>query len=277
MLTALWPHLIVLGLALLSMAVFAVHQARHGYQPSSKINPTRNVLIPKFGANWLFWCLEHLVQGLIALRLSPNMVTLLSTVVGLIAGVSYALGWFGAAGWLLLVSGALDMMDGWVARLTGQASKSGGFLDAVCDRYVEIFIYLGLSVYYRDRFWMVMSCALAITGSMMVSYTRARGEVAGLEYNKGIFQRAERMASLSVVSVFTPLAQLWIDPHAARPFYAPVAILVIITAVLANLGGLQRTIAITRIFSREPPAPTEDRDGTAGGASAHSPRSDAPN
>jgi len=249
-LVALWPHLLVLGVALLSMALFAVQRARHGYQPSSKINPTKNVLIPSFGANWFFWCLEHLVQGLIALGLSPNQVTILSTLVGLLAGAAYAIGWFAAAGWLLLCSGALDMMDGWVARLTGQTSKSGDFLDAVCDRYVEIFIFLGLSVYYRERWWMMLACALAITGSMMVSYTRARGEVMGLEYNKGIFQRAERMVWLSVVSVFSPLAQIWIDPWAAHPFYAPVAVLVIITAVLATAGGLHRTVAITRIFGR---------------------------
>jgi CDP-diacylglycerol---glycerol-3-phosphate 3-phosphatidyltransferase len=256
-LAALWPHLVVLGLALLSMAAFAVHRARHGYTPSPEINPTKNVLIPAFGSSWFFWCLEGMVRGLIALRLTPNQVTLLSTLVGLGAGACYAVGWFGAAGWLILVSGALDMMDGWVARLTKHTSKSGDFLDAVCDRYVEIFLYLGLGVYYRDRWWMLLACALAVTGSMMVSYTRARGEVMGLDYNKGIFQRAERVVWLSVVSVFTPLAQIWIDAKAARPFYAPVAILVIISAVLANVGGLHRTIAITRIFSKQDPPPDE--------------------
>ncbi len=250
-LAALWPHLLVIGLALLSMAVFAIQRARHGYTPDPAVNPTRNVLIPSFGAGWFFWGLEHLVRGLVALRLTPNQVTLLSMLVGLLAGAAYAVGWFGAAGWLILVSGALDMTDGWVARLTGKTSKSGDFLDAVCDRYVEIFIYLGLGIYYRDRWWMLLACALAITGSMMVSYTRARGEVMGLEYNKGIFQRAERVVWLSVVSVFTPVAQIWIDPRAVRPFYAPVAILVIVSAVLANVGGIHRTIAITRILDRQ--------------------------
>jgi CDP-diacylglycerol--glycerol-3-phosphate 3-phosphatidyltransferase len=251
MLVALWPHLLVLGLALLSMLVFALRRARHGYQPSADINPTRNVLIPGFGASWFFWCLEGCVQALISLRLAPNQVTILSTVAGLAAGGCYAAGWFGAAGWLLLVSGGLDMMDGWVARRTGRTSKAGDFLDAVCDRYVEISVYLGLGFYYRDRWWMMMACALAVTGSMMVSYTRARGEVMGLDYNKGIFQRAERTVWLSVVSVFSPLAQLFIDPVAPRPFYAPVAVLVVLSALLANLGGLHRTIAIARIFSRQ--------------------------
>jgi len=259
-LVALWPHLTVLGLALLSMAVFAVQRARHGYQPSAKINPTKNVLIPGFGAHWFFWGLEHIVSGLIKLRLTPNQVTILSTIVGVLAGAAYGVGWFGAAGWLLLVSGALDMMDGWVARLTNTTSRSGDFLDAVCDRYVEIAIYLGLAVYYRDWWWMMLTCALTVTGSMMMSYTRARGEVMGLEYNKGIFQRAERMVWLSVVSVFTPVAQLWIDPTAAHPFYWPVAVLLIISAVLGTAGGLHRTIAITLIFGRQeragaPPPP----------------------
>jgi CDP-diacylglycerol--glycerol-3-phosphate 3-phosphatidyltransferase len=251
-LVTLWPHLAVIGFALLTMVLFAAEDARKPFTPDARVNPTKNVLIPGFGARWFLWCLEKCIHGLIRIGLTPNQVTILSGLVGLGAGACYAVGWFGSAGWLILVSGGLDMMDGWMARITGRSSRSGDFLDAMLDRYVEIFLFFGLGYYYRDRWWMLGSCALAITGSMMVSYARARGEIQGVDYNKGIFQRAERVVWLSVISVFSPLAALLIEPQAPRPFHWPVAIFVIMVAVFANAGGIHRTIAITLIMNKEP-------------------------
>lgn len=268
-LVALWPHLAVIGFVFLTMAIFAIGNARKPFVPDPRVNPTKNVLIPGFLSRWFLWCLERCIHGLIAVGLTPNQVTILSGVVGLGAGVAYGFGAFGLAGWLILLSGALDMMDGWMARITGKSSRSGDFLDAMLDRYVEIFLFFGLAAYYRDCWWMMGSCALAIVGSMMVSYARARGEIQGIDYNKGIFQRAERVVWLSVISVFAPLAAVLIEPAAARPFHWPVAIFVIVIAVFANIGGVHRTIAITLIMNKgpsellhappgaEPPAATE--------------------
>jgi phosphatidylglycerophosphate synthase len=243
---ALWPHLAAVSLALASMGLFALRRSR--FQVSEHINPTVNKLIPRFWAEWGFWCVGVGVGALERLGLSPNQVTILSGLVGLGSGVCYAVGWVGAAGWLLILSGFLDMMDGWLARRLEKTSRSGDFLDAVLDRYVEIFLYLGIAVFYRRTFWMVLACALALAGSMMVSYTRARGEVMGVVYNRGFFQRAERLVYLTIVSIFSPLLELIWNPTLADPFYWPVAGVVLLTALGANVGGLQRVAGIVRLM-----------------------------
>ena len=261
----LFPHLLVVCVVLLTMILFALRSLFYGpFKPPEKVNPNTSLLVPTFIANWTFWCLGYAVKVLIRLRFTPNRVTAASALFGCLAGISFASGWFAGAGWLIILSGAFDMMDGWLARSTGQMSRAGGFIDSVADRYVEIFLYLGLSIYWRDHWWMMFLCALAITGAIMVSYTRARGESMGVLYKKGLFQRGERMFFLAIVTTFTPFIQLLINPEAERPFYAPVALVVIATAVMANIGALQRFRAIAQLINSDEQKPAEQTEKQAG-------------
>ena len=91
------------------------------------------------------------------------------------SGAAAAYGRFALAGWLYFLCGILDILDGRVARIRGQVSQAGAFLDSVIDRYAELFVFGGMTVFYRDS-WALSAVLLASLGSLMVSYTRARGE-----------------------------------------------------------------------------------------------------
>ena len=94
------------------------------------------------------------------------------------SGGFFAVGNFGAGGWLYLLTGILDILDGRIARATGKVSASGAYFDSVMDRYAEIIVFAGFAYFYRDS-WVLFLVLAASLGSIMVSYTRARGESLG--------------------------------------------------------------------------------------------------
>ena len=144
------------------------------------------------------------VKPLIKLGVTPNQVTALGLAVSLAAAWLYA-DWsgerlrlvFGAAA--ILLSGLLDAVDGVLARGTGKATRLGGFLDSVADRYSDALVLTGVTV---GGLCSVPAGLLALTGSLMVSYTRSRAEAEGEEMaGVGLFERAERMIFLAACSL----------------------------------------------------------------------------
>jgi CDP-diacylglycerol--glycerol-3-phosphate 3-phosphatidyltransferase len=138
-----------------------------------------------------------------------------------------AVGQFLAGGVLLLVAGVLDMADGAVARLRGKASPAGALLDSTADRVAEAAVFLGLLVFYISPLSVleVLLIFLALVGSFMVSYLRARGEGLGVDCKVGIMTRPERVLVMAVgllmdqatialgviaaLSFFTALHRFW--------------------------------------------------------------------
>jgi phosphatidylglycerophosphate synthase len=96
------------------------------------------------------------------------------------------------AGWLYVAAGVLDVLDGRLARATNQQSKAGAFLDSVTDRWGELLVFAGCAWFLRDMVWLLAALA-AMIGSVMVSYTRARGEGLGIRLSGGVMQRCGRM------------------------------------------------------------------------------------
>src|SRR3972149_3600412 len=103
-----------------------------------------------------------------------------------------------SAGWILVTSGTLDVVDGAIARKGGAASRRGAFIDSVVDRYGECAGFAGLALRGDWAFWVVLA---TIFGSLMVSYTRARAEGLGVECRVGLMQRAERYVVLGGGSI----------------------------------------------------------------------------
>ena len=127
------------------------------------------------GAGWL---LQHVVTGLAATGLTPNMFTFLGMGVNSAAAALFAMGLFRQAAAVLFLAAFLDMADGRVARRVGQVTAFGGFLDSTLDRYSDLALYMGLVVHYTligRTFYMVLA-AVAMASSFMVSYSRARAE-----------------------------------------------------------------------------------------------------
>lgn len=135
---------------------------------------------------------------------TPNMVTWFGFILILGAAVLAGLGHLFAAGWVMLASGFLDIIDGALARGTNQVTRFGAVLDSTLDRASEALILLGIAAYYLffkavGHFeWIVLLIGLAIMGSFLVSYVRARAEGIGLDCQVGIFTRTERVIILAL-------------------------------------------------------------------------------
>jgi CDP-diacylglycerol--glycerol-3-phosphate 3-phosphatidyltransferase len=152
-----------------------------------------------------------------------------------LAGLAYAVGYIFLGGWLLFGCGILDLLDGGLARRTARVTHQGAFLDSVIDRYAEFFTFCGLGVFFYHS-WMLWVVALALLGSMMVSYTRARAEGLGVECRGGLMQRAERYILLGLSSYLSTI----LNHFLCQPTHVMLSIGLIFLAVLANLTAFSR-------------------------------------
>ncbi|GAB3736292.1 DUF4833 domain-containing protein [Spirosoma lituiforme] len=169
----------------------------------------------------IYTVINPFVKLLIRLGLTPNMVT----TIGLVLNVGVALifiagaeqgnrgdfSYIGWAGALVLFAGLFDMLDGQVARLGKMSSLYGALFDSVLDRYSELIMFLGICYYLISHhyFFSSLFAFIALIGSMMVSYTRARAEGLGIECKGGLMQRPERVITIGVSALacgcFAPL------------------------------------------------------------------------
>jgi len=122
------------------------------------------------------------------------------------ASLALGFSYFILGAWALLISTSFDFLDGRVARRTGQVSSGGSFLDSVLDRYADFFVLAGLSYYFKDQSWLFLICLLAILGSMLTPYIRAKAESLGIECNEGMMQRPQRIA---VIGISALICGIW--------------------------------------------------------------------
>ena len=133
--------------------------------------------------------------------ISPNTITWLGFLITLSAASLIATGYLFAAGWVVLIAGFFDILDGALARHTNKVTSFGAFLDSTLDRLSEIVILLGillLSLQQQQAGLIILLTYLAMIGSFLVSYTRARAEALGIACEVGFFTRAERVVILSL-------------------------------------------------------------------------------
>ena len=145
--------------------------------------------------------------------LTPNMVTSIGLVLNIGVAVIFVLGaeksnrgdmsYIGWGGALVLFAGLFDMLDGQVARLGNMSSRFGALYDSVLDRYSEMIMFLGICYYLVAHHYFLSSlfAFIALIGSMMVSYTRARAEGLGVECKGGLMQRPERVVTIGVFAI----------------------------------------------------------------------------
>lgn len=149
----------------------------------------------------------------VLLRIHPTHLTVLGVFVFAAAGWFVALDRWYAAAICVTMGALLDGWDGLLARETNQMTTLGAVLDSSCDRLTEI-VWLGGLLYYfaaRPAFgaWPVLLVMGALTGSVMVSYVKARAEGAGVECRGGLMQRPERIIVLGVPLLIGPQAMVW--------------------------------------------------------------------
>jgi CDP-diacylglycerol--glycerol-3-phosphate 3-phosphatidyltransferase len=176
--------------------------------------------------------------------LTPNSLTVIGFLLNFPVAYVMANGWLMLGGFLILFAGVFDMLDGALAKVTGRTSKFGAFLDSSMDRYSEVVVFLGLLLYYRsspemDKDGGSILVYAAITGSLMISYVKARAEGLGMECKMGLMPRPERVVLIAIGCI---LGAFW-----------PVVLLISlwILAIGTNFTAFQRIIYIWMKTRRE--------------------------
>ncbi len=135
-----------------------------------------------------------------SLGFSPNALTILGLGISLIASYLIYDGYFMLGGITVLVASFMDLIDGSLARLQNKTNETGALLDSICDRISELSILFGLFLFYLGvgAFTETALIFLALGGSFMVSYIRARGEGLGVDCNVGVMTRPERVLLIAM-------------------------------------------------------------------------------
>lgn len=171
------------------------------------------------------WVLDPVGGFLNRIGLTPNSVTILGVIGNVIAAYFVARGQIMIGGIIMLIAWPIDALDGTMARLRGEASDWGAFVDSVSDRYSELII-LGALLYYfamSNQHMAEVATFAAAAGSILVSYVKARAEAQSFSAKEGLLTRAERYLVLGPSLLFNiPIVGVWI------------------IAVLANFTALQR-------------------------------------
>ena len=206
-------------------------------------------LLPESIQNTFFSLLTPLVKALTQWGVHPNSLTLAGLIITCMAAVALFKGNLRTGGVLILLGGLCDSLDGNLARATGKATRSGALLDSVIDRYSEFVMFLGIGAYFitMNNYVILVVTFIALCGSIMVSYTRARAESLGFESKAGMMQRAERIVFLGAGALIHPAVfklSIWL------------------VAILANATALQRlrhSAKQKNLFSDQKPAGDEGK------------------
>ncbi len=181
-------------------------------------------------------------EWLIRLRVRPNTITMISAIIVIGAGAAFGLDQPRLGALWLLLSGLLDILDGQVARRGGMVSTFGAFFDSTLDRIGEAALFAGIAIYFQVANAQavpvvgVFLAIAALTGSFLVSYTRARAEGLGVDCRVGLAQRPER-----VLGVGAPTLFFGAGPHGI--------LLVVIIALLALLSWITVVQRVAHVFA----------------------------
>jgi CDP-diacylglycerol--glycerol-3-phosphate 3-phosphatidyltransferase len=221
-------------------------------------------LIPQNVRDGFGKLIDPLAHLFIRLHVRPNHITTVGTLVVVASATAFAIGWVRAAGFLLLVSGVFDMVDGRVARRADMTTTFGAFYDSTLDRVGESALFGGIALYFLrggappERVTLaVVACLVALAASLIVSYTRARAEGLGLTAKVGIAQRAERVLLLGAPTMF-----LGAGNHGALLFW-----IVVVLALATSVTVVQRVLYVARVADepsvRRPPRQRDTLPGHA--------------
>jgi CDP-diacylglycerol---glycerol-3-phosphate 3-phosphatidyltransferase len=161
----------------------------------------------------IYSVIDPVVRGLVKVGITPNFITTTGLVLNIGVAIVFIVGaeegnrgdlsYVGWAGGLILFAGLFDMLDGQVARMGNMSSTFGALYDSVLDRYSEMFMFLGICYYLVAHHYFLSSlfAFIALIGSMMVSYTRARSEGLGIQNKGGLMQRPERVVLTALSAI----------------------------------------------------------------------------
>lgn len=191
---------------------------------------------------------------------TPNMITLIGFGLNIVAAIIFVWGGIthprdlsvvGWGGFMVLFAGLFDMIDGRLARVSGQESKFGALFDSVLDRYSELVMFLGICYYLVAGHYLLSSlfAFIAMIGSIMVSYVRARAEGLGIDCKGGLMQRPERVLTVGISAIMCGLLGDYIGefkyaiPGTTFPLFESITVFtfpIFVMAILTNLTAIRR-------------------------------------
>ena len=220
----------------------------------------------------IYKIIDPVVHSMVKLGITPNFVTATGLVINIIAtalliyaAIHAERGDFTYVGWaglIILFAGLFDMLDGQVARTGKTASRYGALFDSVLDRYSELIVLFGICYYLilQGYFFSSLFGAIALIGSMMVSYVRARAEGLGIECKVGFMQRPERVILISAGAIFCGVFYYFAGDYKvcvswlSVPIFEPIIILVIplvIVAIFSNVTAIGRLNYCRNVLKEE--------------------------
>ena len=219
-------------------------------------------MLKEHGQATAYKIIQPLVNLLVRMKVTPNTITTIGLLGNIVAAVVFIFGaeygergdmiYIGIGGLIILFAGLFDMLDGQVARLGKMSSTFGALYDSVLDRYSELILFLGISYYLVAHHYFLSSlfAFIALIGSMMVSYVRARAEGLGVECKGGLMQRPERVVLIGVSAILCGVASIWLGgnyklfiPGIPFQVFETISIFTIpitIMAVLTNITAINR-------------------------------------
>jgi len=221
----------------------------------------------------IYKVIDPFVKVLIKLGLTPNAVTTIGFILNLGVAVIFIIGaeegnrgdltYVGWAGALILFAGLFDMLDGQVARLGNMKSTFGALYDSVLDRYSELVMFLGICYYLVAHHYFLSSifAFIALIGSMMVSYVRARAEGLGVDIKGGLMQRPERVITLGLFAMLCGVTSLYIGgnyklyvPGVKFRIFETMSIFtfpIVALAILTNATAIRRLIDAKKALGKK--------------------------
>lgn len=243
---AVAPALLLGSYFLVGAVVYAIRVAVKGAFHDKEVESRgSSAILGMWARNYFAWVMRPVWGFFAKFEIPPNAVTTLSVLLACAGGVSASMGRFALGGWLYLFAGACDFVDGRLARTTGRASPAGAALDSVLDRYAESAMMIGLAWYYRDT-WVLFPVLLAIMGSNLIPYVRARGEGLGVDVKVGLMQRPERLVILGVTVAFSPIMAAYFTPGDAHPMHRLAVVGIVVLAASTQFTAAQRLLYVMR-------------------------------
>lgn len=213
-----------------------------------------------FGQPIVYKAINPFINLLVKLGVTPNAITVIGFVINILAAVVFVLGadeprgdlsYVGWGGFIILFAGLFDMVDGRLARVGKMESSFGALFDSVLDRYSELVMFLGICYYLvaQNYFLSSLFAFVAMIGSLMVSYVRARAEGLGIDCKGGLMQRPERILLVGISAILCAVFEEYTGefkatlPNTNIPIFESITLFTLplfIMAVLTNWTAVQR-------------------------------------
>lgn len=173
-----------------------------------------------YGQPLVYQVIHPFIALLVKIGVTPNTITLIGFLLNIVVAYIFIeggnqsildLSYVGWGGAMILFAGLFDMIDGRLARVSNQSSSFGAFFDSVLDRYSEMVMFLGICYFLvaQGFIWSALAAFLALIGSVMVSYIRARAEGLGISCSDGLMQRPERILLIGVSALLCGAITEW--------------------------------------------------------------------